>query len=377
MTSSDPGSVAVGLLAEIRAFVLEGAPDEARLLALARDLACLQFRRIPLYRALCGLRRVDPERIERLEDVPAAPSEAFKRAELHIAPDSVVRRFKTSGTTGGESRRGVACFSSDDLALMDAAIDRNAAHYLFPDGGRFLMLVLAPSPEFVPHMIMAYGMQRLVERYGTEGSGFLFGPNGLDLDALIARLRDARRSNTPVALTGASFGFVHLFDALRDRSLELELPPGSRALDAGGFKGKSREVRREDLIASFSQYLGLRPEYCVNLLGLTEFASQFYDDTLAAHVEGRPVRSGKQNPHWTKTWAIDPQTLSVLPHGEAGLLRHLDLSNGGHPFVVQTDDLGVTQEDGFTLLRRSGPVGSRGCSLTIDEIMESNQHEPA
>ncbi len=116
--------------------------------------------------------------------------------------------------------------------------------------------------------------------------------------------------------------------------------------------------------------MGVPEPNCVNLLGLTEHASQFYDDSLAASAAGRAAHRGKQNPPWTRTWAVNPETLAVLPHGQTGLLRHLDLANGGHPFIVQTDDLGSTAETGFVVIGRASTAQSRGCSITVDELME-------
>ena len=363
------------LLAEIAGFIASGQEDEECLCRLTLDLARLHYERDPVYGKLCDLRGVHPDEARSLMQLPAVPAEAFKRTEMHIAPDSVTCTFTTSGTTGGEARKGTACFSEDDLFLMDAAIDVNATRCLFPDHAerRTLILVLAPSPDLAPQMIMAYGMKRLVDNYGLEDSAFLVGQNGLDFPSLLERLENAANEGTPATLIGASFGFVHLFDAFEERGLRFALPHASRVMDAGGFKGKSKEVRREDMVAAFGEYLGIPAGHCVNLLGLTEFASQFYDDAVAAAFDGRPARKGKQNAPWTRTWAVDPETLEPLPHGKQGILRHLDLANGGHPFLVQTDDLGVTSDEGFEVIGRVGGAESRGCSISVDELMGGGQ----
>jgi hypothetical protein len=359
------------VLGEIAAFIAAGVRDDRRLAELALELARLQAREIPLCRKLAELRGVDLEQVRDPAALPATPTEAFKRASLHIRPETVERVFRTSGTTGGPERRGTACFSRDDMVLMDLAIVKNAARHLFPDhpGVVTRLLILAPSPEQSPGMIMAYGMSRLAAVFGREDSGFFFGPEGLRYDALCRALEDAAATGTPVTIIGASFGFVHLFERLRREGFRVALPEGSRVMDAGGFKGRSREVTRSEMLESFEELLGIPPELAVNLLGLTEHASQFYDDNIAARHEGRPARRGKQNPPWTRTWAVDPETLEPLPHGEKGLLRHLDLANGGHPFIVQTQDLGYTTEEGFEVLGRVGSAEARGCSITVDELL--------
>ncbi len=364
-----------GLFEDVATFVHRGEASASALSQLALRMAVVQAERIPLYAKLCALRGIDPRECADPARLPAIPSEAFKRIELHTDPASVVRRFGTSGTSGGEEHKGVACYSEDDLALMDLAIDVSARCHLFPDHKtrQTLILVLAPPPELAPQMIMGYGMQRLIEAFGLKGSRFLIGRDGLDGAKLGEALGGACAMGIPVTLIGASFGFVNLFDAFAEKGQGFALPEGSRAMDAGGFKGRSREVSRAHMLDAFKEHLGLAPEHCVNLLGLTEFASQFYEDNVAAAFEKRPARKGKQNPPWTKTWAVDPESLAPLPHGETGLLRHLDLCNGGHPFIVQTDDLGQTHAEGFEVLGRAGKAEARGCSITVDELMAGQQ----
>lgn len=358
------------LLWEIEAFIRERREDPARRDLLALQLARIHALRDPWARRLCALRGLDPATIERVEDWPGVPTEAFKRRELHVMPARVVRRFSTSGTSRGEAARGTACYSEDDLRLMDAAIDVNAARFLFPDSGtrRTRILILAPSPAAAPAMIMAYGMDRLRVRYGARRSEFLVGPGGLDVPRLLSLIEEAILEDEAVTLIGASLGLVNLLDGLGERGLRFGLPAGSRVMDAGGFKGQRREVTREALLAQIHDTFGVPPGMCVNLLGLTEHASQFYGDEVAASLAGRPARAGKQNPPWTRTWAVAPETLTPLPHGEVGLLRHLDLANGGHPILVQTDDLGVTGPEGFEVLGRAGAAEARGCSLSVDEL---------
>jgi len=65
---------------------------------------------------------------------------------------------------------------------------------------------------------------------------------------------------------------------------------------------------------------------------------------------------------------VDPESLSPLPQGEIGLLKHFDLANRGHILAIQTDDLGRITGGGFEVFGRSKEGDARGCSLTIDEM---------
>ena len=66
--------------------------------------------------------------------------------------------------------------------------------------------------------------------------------------AAIEVLRKVEEKGIPVTICGGSFGFVNFFDYCRRKRLKFQLPRGSRCLDAGGFKGKSREVGRGEFL---------------------------------------------------------------------------------------------------------------------------------
>ena len=137
-------------------------------------------------------------------------------------------------------------------------------------------------------------------------------------------------------------------------------------MDAGGYKGRSRELTREALDAAIHERLGIPAHRSVNLLGMTELASQFYDGVLA---QGSASPRRKQNAPWTRTLVVAPDTLAPVPHGHTGLLVHVDLANLERPAVVRTDDLGVADADGFHVLGRAAGAASRGCSLSVEELL--------
>lgn len=341
--------------------------DEEAFNQLALEIFELQFKWIPLYRSYCEKRGILPEKISSWEEIPALPADAFKVADLAMFPSQIVRTFLTSGTTRPEER-GKVHYDEGGLRLMDATIKTAAASFLFPDGVKTKILILAPSPEIAPSMIMAYGMSRLKEFFGLSQSGFLVTEKGFEVDTLVRELRSSENEGIPVTICGGSFGFVNFFDYCRDRGLRFNLPAGSRTLDAGGFKGRSREVKREDFVRECEEILGIRKEYCVNLLGMTEIGSQFYDSTLRNFYQGLSLPVAKANPPWTRTVVVDPENLKPLPEGETGLLKHYDLANRGHILAIQTDDLGRRTPEGFEVFGRSKEGAARGCSLTIDEM---------
>jgi hypothetical protein len=236
--------------------------------------------------------------------------------------------------------------------------------------GKTCVLVLAPDPRTRPGIIMSYGMQRLIESFSIEGGEFLFGERGPDVSAFVDRIQSACRDGLPLTLIGASFGFVHLMETLGEQGTVFRLPPGSRLMDAGGYKGRSRALSRADFRDGVERCFGIGPDQQTNLLGMTELGSQFYD-----HVVGRPADTTprKQNPPWTRTWAVDPGTLNPQPPGGAGLLVHLDLANLHHPAFLLTQDLGRCFDDGFEIEGRVQGAEARGCSLAMDAFLSQQK----
>jgi hypothetical protein len=151
---------------------------------------------------------------------------------------------------------------------------------------------------------------------------------------------------------GTAFSFVHLLDYLADRDLRFELPPGSCALETGGYKGRSRSLRKEALHVLISQRLGIAPSHIVCEYGMSELSSQAYDLEGIFHF-----------PPWARVQIVSPETGCEVSEGETGLIRALDLANVYSVMAIQTEDLGIRRGDGFTLVGRAALVEPRGCSL--------------
>lgn len=351
------------LLRGARARVAAEEFDEA-----ARAVFARQFAFNAPYRAYCEARGSTPETVPDWREIPAVPTDAFKSAALTCGdPSAAVAVFRTSGTTAGTARRGAHYFQ--DLSTYDAALRAGFASHLLPDGGRLPILSLVPPRAEAPDSSLSHMLAEVVEAFGAPGSGSFVAGGQLEAGRLLATLASAERSGKPVLLAGTSFAFVHLLDALGAEDARFGLPPGSRVMDTGGFKGRSREVTRSELYAAVAARLGVPVEWCVNEYGMTEMSSQFYDGAAgsAGALEGRRY----QGPGWVRTRAYDPETLRPLPDGSVGVLRHWDLANVDSVMVLQTADLGRVHSDGFELMGRAQGAEARGCSIALDELLSA------
>ena len=331
-----------------------------------------QFARNPPFAAWCRARGAVPGRIDHWSAVPAVPTGAFKHVEL-VAGDAATAQatFRTSGTTRGADRRGTHHVL--DLALYHGSLLPTFAAFLLPDGARPTMVSLLPPAAQLPDSSLAHMVDRVVRTFGDEHSGwFASARDGLDIAALHAALEHAVRAGRAVCLLGTSLSFVHWLDALRDDGRDWHLPPGSRLMDTGGYKGLDRSVPAERLVEDYHSRLGLDPAYCINEYGMTELCSQYYDTALRDVRFGAPAEHRrKAGPPWLRTRAVDAETLQPVPAGTPGLLQHFDLANLGSVLAVQTEDIGTVDDDGVRLLGRVTDAQPRGCSIAMDELLQA------
>src|SRR5215470_6832424 len=324
---------------------IEQTLDDDAFNALAIRLFAYQYDANMPYHKYCQRRQRTPETVQHWRQIPAVPIGAFKELTLScIPPEQAEAVWMSSGTTNPEKR---------------------SRHYQ----ARLAMY----NASMLPNSSLAHYLHLVLETFGAPGSAFVLGAQGLELDRLAAVLRQAESSAQPLCLLGTSFAFVHALDTFATRRQTFRLPVGSRIMDTGGFKGQSRELTREELYGLFTEYFGVPATHCVNMYGMSEFSSQFLDNTLRNAHQGRKGPLAKENPPWTRTLVVDPETLDPVPHGQRGLLLHYDLANRNSVVAILTEDIGLEEEAGFTLLGRAQGSEARGCSVAIDEMLLATQ----
>ncbi|MBV9119957.1 MAG: long-chain fatty acid--CoA ligase [Chloroflexi bacterium] len=336
-----------------------GPRDDDEFDDLAYRLFVYQYVNNAAYRAWCDMRHGHPTSVHAWREIPSMPIAAFKQALLACETPSGAVEFNSSGTTNPEIK---SRHVHPNLGLYDANAVHNFESHVIPDGARLPYLVLFPSRQELPHSSLAHWLTLMVERFGSQGSEwFVTADGGLNAEALANRLACGHEA---VGILGASFGLVHFLEYCRDRDLRFQLPSGSRVMDTGGYKGRSREYPKAELYAMVDEFLGVPTDHIVNMYGLTEHGTQFLDVTLRL-----PGFSHKFVPPWARTLVVHPETLEELPPGEPGLLLHFDLINRNSVLAVLSEDIGLAVDGGFELLGRASGVEARGCSIAVDELI--------
>ncbi len=296
------------------------------------------------------------------------PDQAFKGEPPYYFPDAPpVKVFCTSGTSG--AKRGRCYYSARGLGLMEAAVLQAARNNLIKDLKEPAIIRLLPSQEAAPEMIMAYGMDLIARTFGAAHlSQSVVTERGFNRDLLVKLLHQAQAEARAVILIGGSFACINVMDSLQKDKIKFQLPLGSRMVDAGGFKGRSREVTVPVLHQLAQDVFGIAPERCINIFGMTELASQLYDasTTNVGPLGERPKGCG------TTVVPLVRDSVTLEPVSEGlGLLEIADLCVLDRPYSVLTGDLAIQTPEGVAIVGRAQQGEVRGCSLNL-EVMSSH-----
>jgi len=352
------------LIADLQAFLAAEHPSDDAFDQQALALFAHQYQNNLPFQRFCQQRGKTVRSVKSWRDIPAVPISAFKALSLSCIPeDQVEHTFMTSGTTQGDVK---GRHHHPTLSVYDASMTTNFRQR-FMQGCELniRMGILFPTETQLPNSSLAHYLALAVSEFGTKDSHYLLTAAGLHHTRLLAELERAAHTGEPYALLGASYSFVHLLDELQRLGKTFALPPGSRVLDTGGFKGQSRELSMADFYAQLSSVLGIDPSQCINMYGMTELSTQFYDDGNAT------LPSIKSGPHWIRTRVLEPLSGQELPRGQQGILAHCDLANFNSVTTILTEDVGVAVDGGFLLLGRAQGSAAKGCSLAVEEFLQA------
>ena len=411
--TTELSNFAARLLPLLRDTARQAHHDEIDKLAL--ELFALQFKHNAAYRKICEARRLTPMVVEHWTQIPAMPTAAFKELDLTcLAPAERTTVFHSSGTT--EQKPSRHFHSPESLKVYEASLwsgfqanvafgapnSDSACFHLdsvradseigVPSARQFQLIILTPAATQAPHSSLVHMFETVRQQLGgasvpASRTGFVGklavgGSWSLDFDAALAVLGDNSKLKTqnPKLILGTAFSFVHLLDYLAERNLRYDLPPGSRVMETGGYKNRSRSIPKTELHQLIAEKLGVPPLHIISEYGMSELSSQAYD--LGALASRRQVSSSRSEqdagetpalpgyvtrhfrfPPWARVQIISPETGCEVADGETGLIRVFNLANVFSVMAIQTEDLGIRRGGGFELIGRAQLAEPRGCSL--------------
>jgi hypothetical protein len=419
---------------------------------LALELFAIQFQHNAAYRKICAARGFTPGIVEHWTRIPAVPTSAFKELELTcLAPNERTAVFHSSGTT--EQKPSRHFHSPESLKLYEVSLIPWFLKNVVPDlrftNDDLRLVCLAPPPPQAPHSSLVHMFETVRQklggasvpalssrqsRWGGEGGsraeflGSIAADGSWTLDgaavvdalsprrqpaspkrereggtpAGLAEARARRQDARPLLLLGTAFSFVHLLDFLAERNLRFDLPAGSRVMETGGYKNRSRSMPKTELHQFITERLGIPSSHIICEYGMSELSSQAYDgieagarpspgaatlnmrassdfqESPGASPLRRPGRAHSGSnifhfPPWARVQIISPETGFEMSDGETGLIRVFDLANVFSVMAIQTEDLAIRHGGGFELLGRATQAEPRGCSLMAQSAFYNPQ----
>jgi Acyl-protein synthetase, LuxE len=355
--------------------------QESEFNTFALELFALQFKYNSAYRIICEAQKRTPEVVEHWTQIPAVPTAAFKELELTcLVPSERTAVFHSSGTTG--QKQSHHFHNAESLAVYEASMWKWFEQNIFANSKlktqNSKLICLTPPPEQAPHSSLVHmfetvrrklgGASVLASRAKFLGKIAADGTWTLDFEATLAALDDNSKLKTqnPKLLLGTAFSFVHLLDFFAENNLSYRLPPGSRVMETGGYKNRSRTMPKDELHALITERLGIPQNHIICEYGMSELSSQAYDSQIPTQNSKLKVKNSEREfrfPPWARVQIVSPETGREVMDGETGLIRVFDLANVFSVMAIQTEDLGVRRGDGFELIGRAQFAEPRGCSL--------------
>ncbi len=332
---------------------------------------------IPAYDAWCRheLAGRDDDEVRSWREVPALPIAAFKQLEVWAQDAPVAATWLSSGTTSDE--RSVHRLAS--LDAYDAAIVEGVHLALLPDvvarsRDPLACVQLQPDTHAAPNSSLSYMFDRIRTSELCTDAGVFVGANyAVDQDGAWSRLEALTVVDQPVLVLATSFALALLFDAVRDAGrAPIQLPAGSRIVDTGGYKGRTRELIRPELLARIESWLGVPEAWCENEYGMSELSSQAWLGTVAT-AAGFPLDQHDPDARWTpstlRVRVVDPVSLEEVDDGQQGLLVFHDIANVHTCAAVRSEDIGIRVGDSFELVGRAPGATLKGCSLRLEDVV--------
>lgn len=335
----------------------EAFSEESVFASAARDLFAIQFDRNPVLRSWCLARGVEPELHLSWRNIPTIPTDAFKEEDVSCIP--IIERtaqFHSSGTTAQRPSRHF--HRPESLDLYAKSVESAFSRRLGPESRHLRVVSLTPPPSQVPNSSLVH-MFEILGRQSSPRETIYCGdnsPSGWSMDPV--RLEEFLRDQSePILLAGTAFNYVNWLDALPLRPCHL--PAGSVVLETGGYKGRSRELPRPELIRMLTGHLGVPRDSIVTEYGMSELSSQAYSVGSAESNDAPQLRF----PPWVRTRVVSPETGREVPTGAIGILQIFDLANVWSTLALQTADLARSNGQEIQLLGRARQSEPRGCSL--------------
>jgi phenylacetate-coenzyme A ligase PaaK-like adenylate-forming protein len=278
-------------------------------------------------------------KIHKIEAIPFLPIQFFKSHTIRTGEFVPKAIFTSSGTTGAlVSRHAI-----EDMTFYHD-VSEKAFSRVFGDLNGSVVIGLLPSYLERNNSSLVAMVDHFIHLTKHPDSGFYLN----EYSKIYQLLGKLKSTDAPVFLFGVTFALLDFADKF---TLDM---PNLTILETGGMKGKGKELVRDELHETLSR--SFKKSRISSEYGMTELMSQ-------AYMLGDGFF---HTPPWMKVLIrdhYDPFTL--LPAERHGGLNIIDLANMHSCAFIETEDLGISNGQGFKVLGRMDNSDIRGCNLLV------------
>lgn len=303
--------------------------------AVALELFQWQAERCAPYSQYIELLGIDPQQIERIEQIPFLPIELFKSHDIYCGDGAPEKIFTSSSTTGLTPSRHMMQSLAHYERTFTAAFEQ-----FYGAAEDWSIYGLLPNYLQREGSSLVYMVDRLLAKCGS---------GGFYLDEYEKLLADMAADPKPKILLGVSYA---LWDLAEQYAPKLT---NTIVMETGGMKGHREELPKEEFHKILTEAFGV--EAIHSEYGMAELTSQAYS-------AGQGIF---RTPNWMRVITRDVNNpLKMLPTGSRGAVSIIDLANISSCAFIATQDAGRTFADGsFSIEGRLTGADIRGCNLLV------------
>ncbi|MCC9135939.1 acyl transferase [Pontibacter silvestris] len=310
--------------------------------ATALDLFRYQAQHNPVYKLYLQYLKVEPQQIEKLEQIPFLPIEFFKSHEIITGEFEPEVTFYSSGTTQMTRSRHLV----SDLSWYTQTTKLIFEQFYGPLQD-YVVLALLPSYLEQGGSSLVAMVDYFIKQTGQQEEGFYLREH----NKLLQAMEHARQKGKKVLLIGVSYALLDWAEELQGKKDFSDVT----IMETGGMKGRRREMTREELHAHLQQ--GFSVEAIHSEYGMTELLSQGYSKGKGIFWPGYTMCVLLRDLN-------DP--FDIRPDLRSGGINVIDLANIDSCAFIETKDIGRVHANGsFEVLGRFDNSDIRGCNLLI------------
>jgi hypothetical protein len=309
---------------------------------IALRLFRFQAKHNPVYARYIDHLRVDPDKIDRIADIPFLPISFFKTQTVKTGDWNAEAQFTSSGTTGPSTSVHYVA----NLSLYTRHAQRCFEHFFGPLN-QYHIFALMPSYLERENSSLIEMIRSFIKESESSSAGFyLYDYDKLMQDIAVCKKQAARK----ILLWGVSFALLDVAEKYHPDLSDCFI------FETGGMKGRRKEVTRNELHDTLTTSFGVGSIY--SEYGMTELLSQAY------------TRGGERfyPPPAMKILTRDiADPFDVGFTNRVGGLNVIDLANIYSIAFIETEDIGKVWEDGsFEVNGRLDNSDIRGCNLLVE-----------